>query len=283
MSAIVCIHGIGQQLKGEDFLLREWVPAIRDGVRRAGEAPPDPKQISMAFYGHLFRKREGKSFGIPPYDETDIVHEWEKNLLAEWWSEAARVDEELAGPADPTKLRTPRVVQRALNALSHSRFFAGIAMELFIADLKQVYSYFHDDGIRTDAQRAIELVMTDESRVIVAHSLGTVVAYEALCAHPEWPIRTLVTLGSPLGIRNLVFQRLRPPPIESVGAWPRVLVSWVNIADSGDLVALEKKLSSCFGGRIVDHVVHNGATAHDACAYLTAKETGAAIVSGLDD
>ena len=47
---------------------------------------------------------------------------------------------------------------------------------------------------------------------MVGHSLGSVVAYEALCAHPEWPVRALVTLGSPLGIRNLIFDRLVPAP-----------------------------------------------------------------------
>ena len=52
--------------------------------------------------------------------------------------------------------------------------------------------------------------MDDGTEVIVAHSLGSVVAYEALCAHPEWPVRNLVTLGSPLGIRNLIFDQLVP-------------------------------------------------------------------------
>jgi hypothetical protein len=31
----------------------------------------------------------------------------------------------------------------------------------------------------------------------VGHSLGSVAAYEALCAHPQWPVRALATLGPP--------------------------------------------------------------------------------------
>ena len=49
--------------------------------------------------------------------------------------------------------------------------------------------------------------------MLVGHSLGSVVAYEALCANPEWPVRMLVTLGSPLGIPNLIFDRLEPAPL----------------------------------------------------------------------
>lgn len=50
-----------------------------------------------------------------------------------------------------------------------------------------------------------------DTRVVVGHSLGLVVAYEALCAHPQWPVQALVTLGSPLGRRNLIFDKLVPP------------------------------------------------------------------------
>jgi len=62
------------------------------------------------------------------------------------------------------------------------------------------------------AQHCVEKVITDQTRVLVGHSLGTVVAYEALCAHPEWPVRTFVSLGSPLGISILIFELLRPAP-----------------------------------------------------------------------
>ena len=93
----------------------------------------------------------------------------------------------------------------------------------------------------------------DDTRVMVGHSLGSVVAYEALCAHPQWPVRALVTLGSPLGIRNLIFDRLVPAPrlrptAGRVRGRGRGRVrSWVNVADEGDVVALVKDLRPLFG------------------------------------
>jgi pimeloyl-ACP methyl ester carboxylesterase len=125
-----------------------------------------------------------------------------------------------------------------------------------------------------------------DTRVVVGHSLGSVVAYEALCAHPEWPVRTLVTLGSPLGLR-LVFDRLRPPPTPGPepgvprGAWPGPVTAWTNLADSGDVVAVVEDLRPLFGPGVRQVRVHTGASAHDLRPYLTERLTGAAIAAGM--
>ncbi len=128
-------------------------------------------------------------------------------------------------------------------------------------------------------------MIESDTRVVIGHSLGSVVAYEALCAHSSWPVRTLITLGSPLGIRHLLFDRLDPPPAmegtERLGRWPGGIERWTNIADAGDVVALVKDLSQRFGKGVESILVHNGATAHDVRPYLTAKETGRAISAGL--
>jgi hypothetical protein len=54
-------------------------------------------------------------------------------------------------------------------------------------------------------------------------------------------------------------------------------------ADGGDIVALVKELRPLFGDRLEDRLIHNGAKAHDIVRYLTAKETGDAIATGLRD
>ena len=84
----------------------------------------------------------------------------------------------------------------------------------------------------------------------------------------------LVTLGCPLGIRNLIFERLRPPPEDGHGQFPAGAATWTNIADTGDVVALVKRLAPLFGGRVNDLLVNNGSKAHDISPYLTAAETG---------
>jgi hypothetical protein len=283
MPRIVGVHGIGQQFKGPNSLHGEWLDALRDGVELAGGSPPEAKDLVCAFYGKLFRPSGTKSADLPPYDAADVTDPFEQELLAAWWLDAARVEPgQVIGPGESTKGRTPQLVQRALDALSRSRFFAGIAERAFINDLKQVHAYFHDDAIRRSACKRVERVVGDDTRVIVGHSLGSVVAYECLCAHPEWPVTTLVTLGSPLGIANLVFDRLRPPPENGLGAWPGGIRRWVNIADKGDVVALVKDLGPRFGLGVGNVLIYNGASAHAVRPYLSALETGRVIAAALD-
>jgi hypothetical protein len=94
-------------------------------------------------------------------------------------------------------------------------------------------------------------------------------------------LHTFVTIGSPLGISNLIFEKLHPSPRGGVGAWPQGIARWINIADRGDVVALVKQLGSRFGSRVTDSLIDNGAKAHDATRYLTSKELGDAVASGL--
>jgi hypothetical protein len=73
-----------------------------------------------------------------PFDKDDVNEELETKLLELWWREASRVDPAVSGPESDTKVSIPNVVQRALDALSNSRFFAGLAERALIFDLKEV-------------------------------------------------------------------------------------------------------------------------------------------------
>lgn len=112
------------------------------------------------------------------------------------------------------------------------------------------------------------------------------VAYEVLCALPKSTVQTFVTLGSPLGLPNLVFDRLQPKPRTHGdgirGHWPGPVRAWTNIADKGDVVAAVEDLRPLFGDKMRQIRVHNGSHAHDMRPYLTERITGAAIVAGLN-
>jgi hypothetical protein len=284
MAMIVGVHGIGQQHKGAKTLGEEWRPALLDGFAAAG-GEIGQEDFVCAFYGGLFRP-SGTVRGEPAYRPRDVSGGLEVELLHRWWQEAATLEPARVVSADAdVRAATPRAVQAGLRALSRSRFFAGIAQRSLIGSLKQVGSYLNDEAVRARAQESVDSVISRETRVVVAHSLGSVVVYEALGRFrdaPNWiNVSTLVTLGSPLGIRNLIFDKLRPPPMGDQGAWPGRVRRWVNVSDDGDVVALEKRLGSFFAGDVVDIGVDNGATAHDVKPYLTAPETGEAIVGGL--
>jgi hypothetical protein len=265
-----------------------WVPALLGGVELTGAVGIlRSRDVTCAFYGDLFR-RAGRNLGSGElmsegseiaYDDVEGAE-----LLAAWWAAAAEVDPGVAPPGART-LAAVTGIQAALGALASSQFLSGATERFLIYWLKQVRGYFTNIELRAEIQARFTRTVTAETQVIVAHSLGSVVAYEALCAHPEWQVRSLVTLGSPLGIRNVIFDRLNPAPQRLCGSWqvpwPSPLTSWTNIADRGDFVALVKRLKPLFGDRVEDVEISNGVRAHDVTRYLTATATGAAIIRGL--
>jgi hypothetical protein len=286
MAGILVVHGIGQEREGPSTLQARLFPALRDGILRAG-ADIGPEDVSFASYGELFRPESEFLAPAPRYEASDVQPGYEEELLAALWQRAADCDKAVIPPDEEVLSRTPSVARRGLAALSRSKFLAGIAESAFIGDLKQVSTYFDDKKKRAAIQEKVAGAIAGDTRVIVGHSLGSVVAYEVLFAHPHEQVRALVTLGSPLGLRNVVFDRLRPAPAappgskRAVGAWPPVRM-WANVADTGDVVAAVEDLRPLFGAGIRQLRVHNGAKAHDMTSYLTDPRTGELILAGLD-
>ncbi|MEU7528056.1 hypothetical protein AB0A74_20165 [Saccharothrix sp. NPDC042600] len=280
MARVVVVHGIGRQYLGPRSMHGLVAPALVDGVRLAG-GPGDLTEddVAVAFYGDWFRPSGGKGEPLLTAEDLDS---FEEELLVQWWQAAAETEPHRV-PSPGTaglKVSTPVTVQRALDALSRSRFFAGVGDRFLIGVLRQVKRYLTESSTRQFVRSRVVDAVDADTVVLVGHSLGSVVAYEALCAHPEWRVRAFVTLGSPLGIRNLVFDRLDPSPTAGRGHWPGSGRRWTNICDCGDVVALVKDLAPLFG-EVVDRRVDNGWRAHALAAHLTAVETGAAVAAGL--
>ncbi|MEV8533438.1 antibiotic ABC transporter ATP-binding protein [Streptomyces sp. NPDC051211] len=302
MSRIVVVHGVGHQLGTAETLQADIEPALRGGValarRRDSDladladlADVDDGDVVCAGYGDLYRQSGTR--GEPYYRAEDVEPGFETELLMQWWQEAARLDPAVTPPGAEGRgalghLATRPLgidsVRRALDALTRSRFFAAVSDRLLISDLKQVRRYFTEPELRQAARDRVAECITPRTRVLVAHSLGSVVAYETLCTlRPVQAVQplTLVTLGSPLGLGGLVFDRLQPAPEHGRGCWPAPVKTWHNLADTGDVVALVRELAGRFGPDVQDGTVDNGAQMHSMTAYLTAAETGAAIAAGL--
>jgi hypothetical protein len=285
VARVVVIHGIGKQTDGELTLHPTLFPALEQGVVRAG-GTVRPEDVFFASYGQFFRPQAEVLSPVPYYDAEDVEEGYESQLLMAWWERAASVDMQVVSPDAEVLARTPVWASRALAALSRSEFLADVSDRLLIGDLKQVHKYFTDRELRPKIRAAVDAAIADDTRVIVAHSLGSVVAYEVLCTRPGPERQAFVTLGSPLGLSNLIFDRLdprpRPPGDEPRGHWPGPVRAWTNIADQGDVVAAVEDLRPLFGPAIRQIRVHNGSHAHDMKPYLTEELTGASIVAGLN-
>jgi pimeloyl-ACP methyl ester carboxylesterase len=117
-----------------------------------------------------------------------------------------------------------------IRALDH---IPGLNSRLIDAFTRDVYVYLTYPGVRAQIDKVVADALGNEPCVVVAHSLGTVVAYNVLrarAATPQCP--KLVTVGSPLGIRAIK-QQLATPLVS-----PSCVGQWFNAYDDRDVVAL---------------------------------------------
>jgi hypothetical protein len=283
-------------------------PEIADRIWR-DRSGPRGIDARMAFYGHLFLRpvQQRGDAGQLAHEEAALADEIGRECLALTHEEAAVAGEigreclsraavraskpsvqatassELAylenrAGTEPQGKR--RFVRSAIRSLANISWFAplGVALaERFVyKSLAQVTRYLTDEEIRRKALRAVLDLVGPETSIIVGHSLGSVIAYEA--GHRlRQSLPLLVTLGSPLGLNTIVYPRLRPQP----PAFPLPVRRWINIADLDDLIAAEPDLTSMFSSGIPpgaafegSRTVDNGAQPHTGSFYLGKAEVG---------
>lgn len=247
MSRIVLIHGAFNELWGPNELKARWLPALRDGLWHHG-AELEDTDVDVIFYGDLFRRHPG----------TDEERQLQRSR--------AGVAEALAD------LGGGEEVAERLAGL--------VGAETFDRTVDMVTVMTTEPDLRDRLRARMEAVISADTRVLVAHSLGSVLSYTALANHPHWPVHTFVTLGSPLAM-SWVFDRLEPAPSDGRGQWPGSIERWVNVRAVGDKAAAES-LSERFGSRVEEHVVDNGHRAHAPEPYLNCVVTGAAVAAALE-
>jgi hypothetical protein len=285
MAAIVGIHGIAQQFKGGYQLGTVWFDALRDGLAAAGyRAAGDalaPGDLQVAYFGDLFRPTGALAAQEPPFSAADVQPGPERDLVTELYRAAVAQDPSLGPPAGAMGPGRA-AVQVMLERLLRSSTFARVAQRAFIGNLKQVTRFLTDRSAKDLALARVREEVGQGTRVLIGHSLGSVVAYEYVCRYRPPSVELLVTLGSPLGIPGLVFDRLTPVPADGRGAWPGSVAGWVNVADPNDFVALRKQLARLFPGpspgqAVNDRLVDNGDQPHAIDRYLNARQTGSAL------
>ena len=65
MTTVVAVHGAFHELWGPQQVAARWVPALRDGLGFVDAADIDPDEVSIAFYGDVFRQRPGAELTDP--------------------------------------------------------------------------------------------------------------------------------------------------------------------------------------------------------------------------
>jgi hypothetical protein len=113
----------------------------------------------------------------------------------------------------------------------HVPLGSGAAIALFTRD---VYQYLRNPVIRGRIEQGVRKAIGTAPTVVVAHSLGSVVAYNLLRREGtinRWQVPLFATLGCPLGV-TAIRQALTP------NSHPACVGQWFNAMDSRDIVAL---------------------------------------------
>jgi pimeloyl-ACP methyl ester carboxylesterase len=245
MSKVVLVHGAFNELWGPNELKGRWLPALRDGLWHHG-VDISEDDVAVCFYGDLFR-RDPEAADAASFEKSRVgVAESLSNLGGGMGLEAIS------------------------QAASDAAFDRTVDMVTTMATMPD---------LRDRIWQRIDSVVTAETRVLVGHSLGSIVSYNALRRNPQWGVHTFVTLGSPLG-QAMVLGQLDPPIVEGQG-WPGSVQRWVNVAAVGDRAAEVNRLADIYDKRVEDVQVDNGHRAHDPEPYLNSSATGGAVAEAL--
>lgn len=124
--------------------------------------------------------------------------------------------------------------------------------------------------------------------LLIAHSMGSIVAFDVLDMNPRLQVDTLVTVGSPLGFpvvigRMAAERRNAIPPGRPLHIPDNIKAAWYNLADIEDYVAFDFNLADDFIGNaqgikpvdvpvVNDYAYRRNRNPHKIYGYLRTKE-----------
>jgi Alpha/beta hydrolase family len=313
---IVFVHGIGGPRDAGAELV-QWTKALADGFIASGhselaaklrDGTVDDVEAVSAYYTDLFAPPQAQGSGSLDLTvaESELLH----SLLAEM------IEARLADEEDGEICRTLKRARKRLEPADQSqgageilgvvlasattllsikplrRSGQWVSDRIMVGNLAQVSRYLgrgrlDSDGLSVD-QRIRARVMGalgDRPAVVVAHSLGSVVAMEALHSYAG-TVPLLVTIGSPIGLRTVVLPRLLPQPPRT----PESVLRWLNFFDRDDIVAarprFDKDIASNSHGvgpdSVKGRIDSDGLWVHSAVKYLADAAVAGPIAEAVE-
>ena len=209
MTAIVGVHGVGNYIPGQPAdkvaarRSADWAASVAAGLGTR----PDALDLTVCYYAPLLHAGQptAQAAATDPDRALDTLDPDTQALAASWIQALDLPEVTVQG-----RLAVP--LRHAVAAAADRFSLDGRLTKLFVAIcFPEVARYLAADDAAARAQARDHVAATiasRQARIVIAHSLGTVVAYEALHAHPDLDVDLLVTLGSPLALPDA---DLRPP------------------------------------------------------------------------
>lgn len=270
---LVFIHGRGQGTNSEQAIREYWTEAMQRGFTRAKVPKVNLGQIHVPFYGATLDEAASRVVSGP----ARVLERGEATAEVEFDDFAAQIvlriveraglDRQLAmDEAGLTVVeRGPERwewVQALLRASERKLpWLARFGIGAFTADVE---TYLESPSAQAAVHNIVIPAISSGPSVVIAHSLGSIVAYKVLVEHPELRVPHLFTIGSPLGI-NVIKDHLQHPL-----RFPSGVGEWTNVSDEDDVVALYSRLDRNTFIEGIENIsdVDNGDEPHDIAKYL---------------
>ena len=245
---LVLVHGINNENKSAADVEAVWMQALRQAWQRDGLEPTAEMKITTAYYADELAELSARPQGSVTAGAGSTASSIEFELLQEYATASGITQQEIVAAAEAEGIDVSTVeaglpheawliaTSRALENIlpTRGRYLARVF-------LHQAAVYIERKGVQSRIKKIVRDRTFEDSSpiVVVAHWLGTVIAYELLreqtVSGSEVPL--LCTLGSPLAVRivaNYVGKNKNfpKPPIRR----------WINGAQREDCVTLGRIL-----------------------------------------
>ena len=277
---IIGIHGLANKPEAET-LEGWWKDSILEGLERNQGRTSRMLSFESVYWADvLYAEPISADENKEPYIKAKGPL---KTYKDGWW------DDLVAGLADAAA--TP------LDLAKRYFGFDGIADAVLSAKLDDLATYYENEKIRDRLRGRLREALEshkDKRIMVIAHSMGSIIAYDVLRAlgreNPARVVDHFVRIGSPLGlphVKHKIYQE------NDLVRTPSVVRRWTNFADRRDPVAADVHLSGDYapnnrGVEVRDDLVINAykspagkANHHKSYGYLRAPEVSEAIRSSF--
>ena len=262
VTTVVFLHGVGGAMPGWDTALTAKLAEL------SGTSDIDCVEIGfddLIDRSGVIRRRPAEDRHIP------VVTTRERSMLRQRYQRRQialrKVVWDSPDRVEPPTRKPPTLIP------------GEVMVRLPFLGMRQAGHYRHDDNLRAEVLDRIaeQLNAIDGPIVLLAHSLGSVVALDALHVR-DIHVQLLVSFGSPLGVRDFWGKAWQDPatfPYDRLG-------SWLNIVNVNDPVTWKRGASDRFPQALDTYISAGNGIAgpmnyHDAATYTSAEILARAV------
>jgi PGAP1-like protein len=236
MKKIIGIHGLANKPEKE-LLTHWWLSAINEGLSwiNAG-VQLSPDDFQMQYWA--------SKMYIKPLTENSRN---KKFKLSQTYQPSPTAPEEYdAGLLDYARINVSDYIDDYLDKVG---FIDYIADALLAVKLKDLAVYWNETRAFIGRKTAKQYLCSQLKKtlaenqgdeiLLIAHSMGSIIAYDTLVMNPDLKVDTLITIGSPLGLPRVKRRALSGNEYPVI---PDNIGQWYNFADKRDVVAVDTSL-----------------------------------------